>query len=175
MIITEINWDQLIDEISISTGEPRTFGINFFQNLNHEFDSNMNLLLDAGYNSSNAGWSNFYPEKHFNSSVVDQFSKLVKATTIRAWVSKIDPGKCAPWHQDIDDHGYLYDNYKNLYRVNCFISKPQIGHVFLIENNSFYLMPQGSVYEWPNRLAWHSGINCGISPKYLFNYLGYRE
>jgi hypothetical protein len=174
MIITEINWDQLVKQVSSQEGELRTFGVDFFQNLNQEFDPGMKLLLDAGYTSSTAEWINFYPSRHFDELFVEQFSKIVGATVIRAWVSKVNPGKCAPWHQDIDDHESSYSKYRNLYRANCFISKPQTGHVFLVENNSFYLAPQGLVYEWPNRLSWHSGINCGIAPKYLFNFLGYR-
>jgi hypothetical protein len=62
----------------------------------------------------------------------------------------------------------------NLIRFHLHLSKPENGHVFIVEKEIFYNIPQGNVYRWNNLSAWHAGTNCGIVPKYLFSFKGYQ-
>jgi hypothetical protein len=49
------------------------------------------------------------------------------------------------------------------------MSKPQFGHIFIVENNCLYNQEQGATYKWSGRKLWHAGTNCGLVPKYIFN------
>jgi len=55
-------------------------------------------------------------------------------------------------------------------RWHVHISKPAFGHAFCVDDKCFYNQEQGSVYEWSDRKYWHAGSNCGLVPKYVFNF-----
>jgi hypothetical protein len=90
------------------------------------------------------------------------------------FVSEIKPGRMAPWHFDIDPNEEENKKKGNLIRFHLHLSKPENGHVFIVEKEIFYNIPQGNVYRWNNLSAWHAGTNCGIVPKYLFSFKGYQ-
>lgn len=134
-----------------------------------------NLSKQAGYDVNGAmQFRHFKPKKHFDQEFVDIFADYVKATPLVVFVSEITPGKMAPWHFDIDPN--IKENRKKgeLVRFHLHLSRPEPGHVFILENEAFYNIPQGNVYQWNDILAWHAGVNCGIVPKYLFSFKGYQ-
>jgi hypothetical protein len=116
----------------------------------------------------------FKPAKHFDKEFVDIFCDYVKATPLVVFVSEIKPGRMAPWHFDIDPNEEENKKKGKLVRYHLHLSKPADGHVFIIDKEAFYNIPQGNVYQWNNINDWHAGTNCGIVPKYLFSFKGYQ-
>lgn len=171
--ISKINWKDVVEGISHQEGEVRTMGAEFYQNNDGRFDNIISSWIKAGYNSNKVEWINFYPEKHFDNTISETFSKEVETNHIRSWISCIRPGKSAPWHQDIDD---LMEDYKTLGRLKrftCFINIPYHGQVMSIEKQAFYMVPVNSIFEWNHWQDWHGAGNCGFENYYLYHFLGY--
>jgi hypothetical protein len=170
-----INWDSIIDVVA--TQSPGYIGprhskqddIIGIQEMGKLWDAAGYVLLSDG---GNAGWDMFFPVQHFDQSVVDIFSNFVNANPISCWISRIHPGNMTPWHWDCNDNENEYRRMPNMIRLTCHISKPQVGHVSMIEDTCLYFQEQGNVWQWPDRTSWHGGINCGFTPKYLFNFFG---
>lgn len=173
--MNNINWDSVIKEIESVKGEVRTVGVDFYKNANGQFDEIANLWKEAGYDSHNVEWINFYPSTHFDSSVEQQFAAQVGLTPIRSWISCVRPGMSAPWHQDVDDNMLEYQQLGNLVRYTCHIAEPAHGQLMLIEKESFYMIPKGTVSKWPKYMAWHGASNCGFKNHYLYHFLGYEN
>jgi hypothetical protein len=125
-------------------------------------------LLDEG---GTAGWDMFFPNSHFDESIVNIFANFVNVDPISCWISRIHPGNMTPWHWDCNDHEEEYQKL-NTSRFTCHISKPAVGHVTMVEDKCMYFQEQGNVWKWPDRTSWHGGINCGLTPKYLLNFFG---
>jgi hypothetical protein len=170
-----INWNSVLDVISNHSGEVRTIGNDFYQNVDGRFNEIVSLWNDAGYTSSNVEWINFYPGTHFDDKVVEEFAESVGLTHIRSWISCIQPGKTAPWHQDVDDEMDNYVKLGKLERYTCHINVPAHGQLMLIEQESFYMVPQGTIIRWKDYMAWHGAANCGFTNHYLFHFLGYSK
>jgi hypothetical protein len=133
------------------------------------------MSKQAGYDKNGAmEFRHFKPAKHFDKEFVDIFSEYVKATPLVVFVSEIIPGRMAPWHFDIDPNEEENKKKGNLVRYHLHLSKPADGHVFIVDKEIFYNIPQGNVYQWNNINDWHAGTNCGIVPKYLFSFKGYK-
>lgn len=168
-----INWQGLVDSLADVQGETRTYGVDFYQNTNGQFDEIIKLWQTAGYDKSGTvEWINYYPGSHFSQDIVAAFEQFTNTKCIRAWVSKIRPGRYAPYHWDIDDQEEEYLKQGNLVRYTAHPCTPTMGQVLIVENQAFHMEAQGNVYQWPTHRAWHAGGNCSFTPKYLFNYLG---
>lgn len=125
------------------------------------------LVKDNG----NAGWDMFFPKAHFDESIVHAFGNFVNATPVDCWISRIHPGNMTPWHWDCNDKEDEYSKL-NMARFICCISEPQVGHAIMVEDDCLYFQERGNAYQWEARTDWHGGINCGLTPKYLFNFSG---
>jgi hypothetical protein len=125
------------------------------------------LISDGG----TGGWDMFFPDKHFDKTIVTKFANFVNADPIDCWISRIHPGNMTPWHWDCNDKEDEYMKL-NISRFTCHISKPQPGHAVMIADKCLYFQDQGNTWKWPARTSWHGGVNCGFSPKYLFNFSG---
>jgi len=170
------NWQQLIDSIDISQGEVRSYGVDFYRNTDGRFNHIIDMWQKAGYDKTGTvEWINFYPDKHFDASVVKEFEKFTGTTCARAWISMIRPGKMAPYHQDIDDNLEEYLKQGDLVRYSVNACEPSNGQIFIVEDTALYNQPQGTIYEWPHYLSWHAGGNCSFKSKFLFNYLGIKK
>jgi hypothetical protein len=171
------NCEELIDQIKDRQGEIHRSNINLPPD-NIEYDNHLvlkRMATEAGYDENNAmEFHHYKPEVDFDNKFVEIFSNFVKATPLVVFVSRINPGKCVPWHWDIDP--YEGENIKKgeLVRYHMHLSNPQPGHVFILEDHAFYYVDQGSVYQWHDRKSWHAGSNCGLVPKYLFSFKGYK-
>lgn len=136
-------------------------------------DDVVGKLRDAGHKTKheggNAGWDMFLPEKNFDISIVDKFSEYVGLKGhMNCWIARVMPGDIAPWHWDITDDEASITK-KDIVRYHCHI-QPQInGHMFVVENHSFYGAELGDVYKWPSRTSWHCAANCGYVPFYSFH------
>ena len=169
-----IDWQSTVDElVSMPPGYigPRHSGVDDIigiQQMAKLWDqAGFKLLKDNG----TAGWDMFFPEKHFKKEIVDIFSEFVNVDPIDCWISRIHPGNMTPWHWDCNDKEEEY-SLLHTARFTCSISKPEYGHVVMVEDTCLYFQEQGNVWRWPHRTSWHGGINCGFSPKYLFNFFG---
>ena len=127
----------------------------------------------AGYlENDSVEYFNFYPNQHFDQSFVDSLAKQLDAVPCNSWISSMKPGKCVPWHWDIELREEDYKKLGNIVRYTIFIDTPQIGQIFVLNNESFHMIEQGSVYKWRNWKEWHLGFNCGLEQKYLFHFIG---
>jgi hypothetical protein len=125
----------------------------------------------AGYQKSNSiEFTHYYPGEHFDKEFEIIIGNRLNVRPIYTFVSIIKPGHCAPWHYDIDVYkDKSLDDHKHLIRYFCFIGKPNYGHVFMVENESYYMEPQGNIYQYPDYNSYHAGINVGTEEKYLLS------
>lgn len=178
------NIDHLIDcEKLVEQCETRAVGEHHMSNITLPADNKYykehlelkEMASKAGYdNNGGMDFWHFKPKKNFDIEFVNIFADYVKATPLTVFISKINPGHCAPWHWDIN--GYEDDQIDKgeLVRFHMHIIPPAPGHVFMIEDEAVYFEPRGNVYQWNNQYAWHAGSNSGMLPKYLFSFKGYR-
>ena len=166
--------DILINKIENQEGDIRTIGLDFYKNTDGRFDSIIKSWLDAGYTSQKVEWINYYPEKHFDLQYVDDFANEVGLKHIRSWISCVRPGKSAPWHQDIDDAMEDYLKLGELVRYTCFLNKPAVGQILIVDKNSYYMTPQSTIVKWNDVMDWHGASNCGFENQYLYHFLGYK-
>ena len=129
-----------------------------------------------GYKSVEEGgtvqWDMFFPNVHFDQSIVDTFCKQYGIEQYdSAWISRVWPGRFAPIHWDVNDNEEYYLTLPDRLRWHAHIGKPAFGHIFVVENELLYGRDQGDVFQWDSRRYWHSGLNCGLVPKYQFNLL----
>jgi hypothetical protein len=134
----------------------------------------MSIWKNGKYRLEDIEWYDYYPGQHFDISVQDKFSLLVNAVPLRVFISEVYPGKMVPYHWDIEDFELEWQELGELVRYVCFIQKPEPGHILILDEHCFYNEPQNNVYQWSDRKDWHSGINIGWEPYYLFHFLGYK-
>ena len=173
-----INWQRVVDNLATMTpahtGPDNSLGD---ESIVDGFKIEK-LWKDAGVKSVSAGgsnqWDMFVINNHFDKSIVDKFCNFVNADVTHCWISRLEPGNMAHWHWDTSSISQQseFDKIPNIVRYCCFISKPQPGHVFMIEDHCFYNQEQGAVWQWPSRTSWHAGTNFGFENKYLFNFFG---
>jgi hypothetical protein len=133
-----------------------------------------NMLAAAGYDEKTVEYRHYKSGEHFDKFYTEQLGKLVSAIPIMCWVSEIRPGKCTPWHWDINPWEEEHKKLGKLVRYFCFLSKPQPGHIFVTEYDAYYNEPQGAIYQYENLHSWHAGTNCGIVPKFLLTLTAYQ-
>jgi hypothetical protein len=107
--------------------------------------------------------------------VIDKFSEWIGVTPIGAWVTSVPPGYCVPWHYDITDNEGQLLSKGQILRFTCHICEPQWGQVFVLKEHVFQMEAQGNTYQWTDWQDWHGGMNMGLTPKFLFNFMGYAK
>lgn len=170
-----IDWNTVILSIKNRTGTTLTYNEQSFDKTISAFAKMDRVWQDAGYqyNDPSIEWTNFFPEVDFDQEVVNTFSQITQATPWMVWISRIRPGKMAPWHYDA--HSKLDELLKlgNPVRYTCYIQEPHSGHISIVNDSAVYCPVKGSIYKWPSYDAWHCGMNGGLTDKYMFNYWGY--
>ena len=175
-MIYNIDWSAVIASLDLTQGESRTPDVKFYLNTDGKFDQMISTWKAAGYDKSNSvEWINYYPERHYPMQLVEHFATWSNTKYARSWISRIRPGKMAPFHQDIDDRLDEYLAIGPLIRYSICISPPAPGSLFLLNDQVFHLNPQGTVIEWPHYLDWHAGTNCGFHDQFMFHYLGVKH
>lgn len=139
-----------------------------------EYQRQTQMLESAGYDHHSVEYRHYQSGHHFDKKFTDQLGTLVKATPLMCWVSEIRPGKCTPWHWDINPWEEDHKKLGKLVRYFCFLSKPQPGHIFITEKDAYYQEPQGSIYQYEHIHSWHAGTNCGLVPKFLLTLTAYQ-
>lgn len=165
------NWPAIIDSLkegSDVTVDPTRWNLD-----NPEYNKIHNTWKEANFNFNTIKWTNYYPSVHFSEDVVNQQLKYLKIKHVhRAWVSKLDPGYMAPWHWDVDDNEEEYLKHGLITRYTIMIEKMEPGHILIVGNNHYYNQPKDTIIKWTNYKEWHSGINAGMKPSYMFHILG---
>jgi hypothetical protein len=169
------NCDELLKEISQhevapSHGHLKLSPENAFY---EESERQTKMLSSVGYDDTTVEYRHYQSEKHFDKKWAMRIAEIVGATPLMCWVSEIRPGKCTPWHWDINPWENEHKQLGTLIRYFCFVSAPAPGHVFVTESDCYYNEPQGSIYQYEDIHAWHAGSNVGIKPKYLLTFTGY--
>lgn len=130
------------------------------------------LAKEAGYTAGNSiEFRHYYPDEHFDSIFIKEFENITDTQCLLSFVSEIRPGKCAPWHWDINPWLNDYPQ-KDIIRFVCFIDVPKLGQAFMVEDECFYMQAQGSIFKYPRLDSWHAGFNAGLENKFLFTFTG---
>lgn len=170
-----INWDEVIVDIKDKPGVTLHYNEQTFNKDLKGFDQLHKEWIEAGYkfNDPAIEWTNYFPGSDFSQEVVDIFKTIVNAEPWMVWISRIRPGRMAPWH--FDAHSKIHELIdKKVVRYTCYIQKPTFGHVSIVENSCIYRPIQGNIYQWPSHDSYHCGMNGGYTDKYMFNYWGYQ-
>jgi hypothetical protein len=165
-----IDWEKIIDILKDKPGK-KLPNIDWD---NEQVNGLYALFNQSNYIPSSAEWINYYPNIDYDSEIDSIFANIVnKPNIVRAWISKIEPGKTAPWHYDVDDDEESYLSKGELVRYSCKVSEPADGHFTMVGNNSLYNALTGDIYQWPDHRMWHGGANAGFVSKYQYNVLAY--
>jgi len=161
-----IDWGEVIETIK---NKPGIDSHKYLPKVS-EVDEMKKMLKD--YLPSSIEWLNYYPGKDFDNSVVEQFGKFVGYSKVaKCWISRINPGKTAPWHWDYDTELEEYKRQGELIRFTAKVSPADFGQVSIIGNTCWHNQKPGDTLQWKSYDAYHAGTNCGLVPKYQFNYL----
>lgn len=166
-------WDKIIDSLSLEQGVDVVFDKSRWNLNTPGYTDVYQLWKDSNFNENSIKWINYYPTKHYDKNIIDDLANHLKVETIRSWISRIDPGYFAPWHWDIDDKETEYLSKGNLIRFSCFIERPSMGHVFILGDQYYFNVPQGTLIKWSNYKDWHCGINGGLTSKFMLHLLAY--
>ena len=173
---TQIDWNTVIEHLKTRSGTTLYYNSTSFNPEMSGFTELDKIWQDAGYcyDSPSIEWTNYFPGIDFDQTIVDTFTSIVQAKPWMVWISKIRPGKMAPWH--FDAHTKI-DEILSLgepIRFTCYIQDPSHGHISIVDDQCVYRPAKGSIYKWPTYDAWHCGMNGGLTDKYMFNFWGYR-
>ena len=132
------------------------------------------MWQDANFNIASIKWTNYYPEKHFSKTIIDDIASYLRLNGVhRSWISRVDPGYFAPLHWDVDDNEDEYMKHGEIFRYSILLGEPTHGHIFILGDDYIFEAPRGSIFKWKNYKDWHSGINAGMKPKFMLHFLGY--
>ncbi len=162
-----IDWDKVISNLkdgNVVTVDPQRWNMN-----NPEYSEMLKLWESNNFNTNSVRWVNYYDTKEIETIL----SKHLNITPLRSWISCVEPGYMTGYHYDIDDNESEYLKHGPIKRYSVFISKPTVGHLFILNKDYLYNTPQGTIVKWNNHRDWHNGINGGFSNKYMFHILGY--
>ena len=140
-----------------------------------EYVNQTSILQSAGYNEHTVEYRHYQSGVHFHENYASAIGLTVNAIPLMCWVSEIRPGKCTPWHWDINPWEEEHKALGTIVRYFCFLSKPAPGHVFVTEHDAYYNEPQGTIYQYENIHSWHAGSNVGLVPKFLLTFTGYKK
>lgn len=170
----KVDWSKLITELEANPGIDLKYDSSHWNNsADSRYQEIKKMWDDCNFNQQSVKWTNYYPEKDFDKSITDSVAKYLRTNVHRSWISRVDPGFCAPWHWDVDDNEEQYLSLGLPKRYSIFIGPPTPGHIFLLGSDYIYNVPQGSIFKWKNYKEWHAGVNIGMKPKWMFHLLGY--
>lgn len=132
------------------------------------------MLSNAGYDDSTVEYRHYKSGTHFSKTYENLLAEQLGVTPLMCWVSEIRPGKCTPWHWDINPWELEHSKLGTVVRFVCFLSEPAPGHVFVTAADAYYMEPQGSIYQYESLHDWHAGTNIGLVPKFLLTLTAYQ-
>ncbi len=174
--LTEQLCESLITEISTHTVEPSHGHMELSKDSPYynEYLNQTEMLKSVGYDEHTVEYRHYQSGVHFHKNYELVISMAVNPKPLMCWVSEIRPGKCTPWHWDINPWEKEHEQLGTLVRYFCFLSKPSAGHVFVTADDAYYMEQQGSIYQYADLHSWHAGSNVGLAPKFLLTFTGYK-
>lgn len=171
----QYNWDQLLAVVKTQEGKTITTDPSLWNLDNPSYKQIYSMWEKANFNMNTIKWTNYYPGEHFDKDMMfcNTFAKHREKKLLRAWVSRVDPGYMAPWHWDVDDNEEEYLKNGTITRYSVFLQGAKHGHIFIVGNDYLYNREMFEAIEWNNYRDWHSGINAGLEPKYMFHLLAF--
>lgn len=181
-----IDWSEVLKSILPKSGDYNTPG-GVIERSSAELDNKldpksvrlkesytdiMDTWINSNYDLHKIQWYDYYPGEHFDIEVQNRFANLVNADPRRVFVSELWPGRCVPYHWDVEDKEEEWLQEGSLVRYVCFMDQPKFGHVLILENECYYNIQQHEIYEWHSYKSHHAGTNAGSEPYYLFHFLG---
>jgi hypothetical protein len=177
--IFEYDWSSLLASLEAQTAgtiAPHT-GLGY---VNGELETvtkpdDLTATLDtwskSGYKTVSKGgsteWHMYYPDVNFDPALVSDYMSFLGVEEINAcWISMIKPGYCCPWH--IDQHEIRS---MGKHRFHTHIKQPEMGHVFMIEDEYYLNQSVGQTFLWNDPFLWHAGFNGGKTNKWLLNFV----
>lgn len=171
-----LNWDSVINNISTQQGVEVTTDPARWNLENSAYTEIYSIWKSANFNPLAIKWVNYYPGQHFPEEMINKTAELLNLTHVhRSWISKIDPGFFAPWHWDVDDNEEEYLQHGKISRFTIIIKKFAFGHIFILNDDYLYNLPEGEIIQWPSYKDWHSGINAGFEPNFMLHILGVKN
>lgn len=134
------------------------------------------LADKSGYTDGDSvEFFHYKPGHEYSDDIHTIINDTIGGKVLQSFISEIRQGKCAPWHWDIpslDESRDVVQDYNSddLIRGICFISTPKPGQAFMVEDECFYMEPQGSIYRYPSVSSWHAGFNAGLETKFLLTF-----
>lgn len=168
-----IEWQEVIASLLHTEGSSVTTDPSRWNTDTPGYNEIYTLWKNANFNSNSIKWINYYPEIHFNESLVNDIASYLHVNVHRSWISRVDPGYFAPKHWDVDDNEQEYLQKGKILRYSIMMGEPTYGHIFILGNDYIYNCPKGSIFKWNNYKDWHSGINAGMTPKFMLHLLAY--
>jgi hypothetical protein len=174
--LTDSFCESLISEINTHTVNPSHGHMELGESNPYyaEYINQTDMLQSAGYNEHTVEYRHYRSGIHFHENYAATIGLAVSATPLMCWVSEIRPGKCTPWHWDINPWEKEHEQLGEIVRYFCFLSKPAPGHIFVTEEDAYYNETQGSIYKYAHIHSWHAGSNIGLVPKFLLTFTGYQ-
>jgi hypothetical protein len=127
---------------------------------------------EAGYKDDHSvGWLDY----EIPDEVIEKFAQWLNVDAIAGWVTSVPPGFVVPWHVDYTDKEQQLESVGEVLRFTCHICEPSWGQVLVLEDHAFHMEAQGNTYQWGHWQDWHGGMNMGLTPKFLFNFMGYAK
>lgn len=171
---SKFNCDKLIQEVQNQQVDP-FYGFmeldKDHQNYN-DIHSQKLTLERAGYTDQSVEYYHYQSGTHFDSIYTQWLGEIVGCAPLMCWISEIRPGKCTPWHWDVNPWEEEHKKQGTIVRYFAFLSEPQPGHIFVTEQDAYYNEPQGAIYQYSDIHAFHAGSNVGLTSKYLLTLTG---
>ena len=162
-----IDWDNII--ASLSNGSVVTVDPARWKMSNPEYQEMLDIWERNKFNINSVRWINYYSY----GNVENQIAEELNITPLRSWISCVEPGYMTGYHYDIDDNEKEYLKHGMIQRYSIFVNKPEVGQLFILNDEYHYNSPQGSILKWNHYRDWHNGINGSFKNKYMFHILGY--
>lgn len=162
-----VNWQSIID--NLSNGSVVTINPERWNMMNPEYQEMIDLWKENNFNTDSVRWVNYYEYGDLESTIAAAFN----ITALRSWISCVEPGYMTGPHYDIDDQEQEYLKHGDLQRYSIFISDPEPGQLFILNDQYYYNQPTGTTIKWKHYRDWHNGINGSFKNKYMFHILGY--
>jgi hypothetical protein len=152
---------------------PYAYDVKFTSEQDEENKKMYDDWVKWGYiENDSIEWINFYPDKDFEQSLLNEMLIKLNILPKHIWISSIRPGKCIPWHRDIENLETEWTKEGTLVRYTIFLDEPEIGHFFVVDDQCFHMVPKGSIYRWNSWNYYHLGSNTGKSKKHLLHIIG---
>ena len=165
-----IDWKKVVDSLQ-GPGTPAYIDPDKWQE-KKDYNEIARLWVDADMNFGGVSVSNYEPGQDYDVAITHQMEQILGLTHVESWISRVNPGSCAPYHWDFD-HPSIATLPRPAKRVSIHISEFAFGHVFILEDQCFYNYKLGDMHEFPHIRAWHAGANIGLVPKYMYHFVGY--